>query len=161
MSRPWSSVPSQKIPPLGDGDPGGSRLSMTSSWARSYGFCGEMSGAKSARKRTIPSSARPKIATGFATKSATIRRKGVSPALAAAIASAFCFRQPDPWIERRIQDVDQEVDDDDDRHDDEQVGDDHRPVEDADRVDQELAHARPGEDALGDDGESDQEAELQ
>src|SRR6185436_13656015 len=80
----------------------------------------------------IPSSAKPKIATGFATKSATIRRKGVCPALAAAIASAFCFRQPDPWIERRIQDVDQE-----------------------------LAHARPGEDALGDDGESDQEAELQ
>ena len=29
-----------------DGEPGGRRLSMTSSSARSYGFCGEISGAK-------------------------------------------------------------------------------------------------------------------
>jgi hypothetical protein len=35
MSRPWSSVPSQNVPPEGDADPGGSRLSITSSWARS------------------------------------------------------------------------------------------------------------------------------
>ncbi len=75
MSRPWSSVPSQNVPPAGDGDPGGSRLSITSSCARSYGFCGEISGANSARNRMTPSSASPKTATGFATKSVTIRRK--------------------------------------------------------------------------------------
>ena len=45
--------------------------------------------------------------------------------------------------------------------DDHQVGDDHRPVEAVDRVDQELAHAGPGEDGLGDDREGDQRAELE
>jgi hypothetical protein len=32
---PWSPVPSQNVPPVGDLDPGGSQLSMTSSCARS------------------------------------------------------------------------------------------------------------------------------
>ncbi len=66
MSRPWSSVPSQKVMPVPPFDPGGSRLSITSSCARSYGFCGESHGANSASSRTMPSSASPTTATGFA-----------------------------------------------------------------------------------------------
>ena len=47
------------------------------------------------------------------------------------------------------------------KHDDDEVGDDHRPVEALDGIDQQLAHARPGEDGLGDDREGDQVAELE
>ena len=119
------------------------------------------------------SSARPATAIGLARKSLAIRRSG--DALSARRASGAAstgrvgpdgahvpaLRQPHTWIEQRIQDVDQQVDDDEERHDHEQVRDDHRPVEQVDRVDQELAHAGPCEHALGDDRERDQRAELQ
>ena len=42
-----------------------------------------------------------------------------------------------------------------------QVGDDHRPIEAVDRVDQQLAHAGPGEHRLGDDREGDHRAEFE
>src|SRR5260221_8378618 len=64
-------------------------------------------------------------------------------------------------IEHRIEDVDGEVDDDEHHHGEEEIGDDHRPVEQSDRRDDQPADAGPGEDRLGDDGEGDDGAEFQ
>src|SRR5437762_3986669 len=174
MSRPWSSVPSQYVPPVSAFDPGSSRLSITSSCARSYGFCGEMNGARIAARTTSSSNTIPNIAMGLVTKSRAIRPSGVSVAAPVASGSTITvsgsaliessplrLRQPHARIERRIQHVHDEIDDDEHRDDDEQIGDDHRTVEHVDRVDQQLAHARPGEHALRDNGERDQRAELQ
>src|SRR5215475_3594700 len=119
-----------------------------------------MNGAKIARTRITPSRTRPNTASGFAVKSAAIRRNGVSTARGAGTADGtlattlpLALRQPDARIEHGIQDVDGEVDRDEERDDHEQVGDDHRPVEHDDRIDQELAHPGPGEHALRDDRE--------
>src|SRR6266511_4652158 len=182
MSRPWSSVPSQNVPPVIDFEPGGRRLSITSSCARSYGFCGEISGARIAAITISVSSASPNMATGFARKSRTTRANGVSTArddaagsvdasgTAGVLIDGFVRRatplalrigEPHARIERRVQHVDDEIDHDEERHDDEQVSDDHRTVEHADRIDQQLSHARPREHALGHDRERDQRAELQ
>ena len=112
MSRPWSSVPSQNVPPLATREPGGSRLSITSSCARSYGFCGEMSGAKIAasdhERRAAPE---PKIATGLATKSLDDRAGTGLHVLAMRIGGAIDAHpllsvSPHARIERRIEHVD-------------------------------------------------------
>lgn len=78
MSRPWPSVPSQYVTPVQPSAPGGRRLSMMSSWARSYGFCGASHGAKTATTMMTSSTAAPTIATGLSQKSETIRRHGPS-----------------------------------------------------------------------------------
>src|SRR3546814_18886571 len=69
--------------------------------------------------------------------------------------------QPDAGIEHRVEDVDHQIDDDEHEYDDHQIGHDHRPIEDIDRIDDQLAHAGPGEDGLRHHGEGDHAAELQ
>src|SRR3546814_5337191 len=58
------------------------------------------------------------------------------------------LRDPHPRIERAVEQVDCEIDEDEHEDSEHQVGDDHRAVEMLDRVDEQLAHARPGEDRL-------------
>ena len=64
-------------------------------------------------------------------------------------------------VQQRIGNVHQQVDQDEHGHHDHQVGDDDGPVQHIDGVDQQLAHARPGEDGFGDHGKGDHRAELQ
>src|SRR5215472_6156773 len=109
-----------------------------------------MSGAKIAAMMTSASSASPSTASGLAKKSDAMRRAGVS---SPAIALPLDFGETDARIERRVEDVHDQVDDDEHEHGHQQVGDDDRPVEQIDRIDQKLAHSRPGEDGLGDDRE--------
>src|SRR5437763_596116 len=139
--------------------------------ARSYGFCGEMSGANTAISTMIVSSTSPNTAMGLAMKSASARRRGVSARRGSVatgtstgrllIALALRLGEPDARIERRVQQVDEQVDRNEERHDDKQVRHDHGPVQQVDGIDQQLAHARPREHALGDDRKADQRAELQ
>src|SRR5438067_3642002 len=75
--------------------------------------------------------------------------------------SSFRLRQPHARIERRVQNVDDQIDEDEHRDNDQQVRDDHGPIEHVDRIDQKLTHSRPRENALGHDRERDQRAELQ
>src|SRR5947209_7998867 len=132
MSRPWSSVPSQNVWPLAACSPGSSRLSSTSMTARSYGFCGEIQGANTAISTITASNARPNTASGLATKSLIARRSGVSARRAATAAagtgarllmperSSLGFGQAHARIERRVQQVDQQVDGDEERDDHEE-----------------------------------------
>src|SRR4051812_32489149 len=107
-----------------------------------------MSGAKRASASMMPRSVRPKTAMGLAQKSSTMRRKGVSTrAVTTGVASGLSsgvlifvprirsspldLGQPHPWVQRRIQDVDGEVDYDEDRHDHEEVRHDHGAIEHA------------------------------
>src|SRR5690349_14930462 len=173
MSRPWSSVPSQNVMPDADFSPGGSLLSSTSICARSYGFCGEITGASIATSTMTISIARPTTAIGLSMKSRQMRRSGDCAARGDAAGSVGTSRteltstsalrvgQAHARIERRVQHVDGEVDHDEERDEHEAVSDDDRPIEEVDRIDQQLAHAGPREHALGDDGECDQRAELQ
>src|SRR6266702_8388871 len=158
MSRPWSSVPSQNVAPVSLVEPGGSRPDTTSSWARSYGFCGEISGAASAATTMIPSRINPNTAVGFAAKSDSRRLNGES---SRAMELALGLGQANARIERRVGDIHDQVDDDEHRHGHQQVRHDDRPVEQVDGVDQELAHARPGEHGFGDDREGDDRTELE
>src|SRR5437762_1408718 len=139
MSRPWSSVPSQNVVPPSAFEPGGRRPATTSSCARSYGFCGEMSGATAATTRMIPNRTNPNTAVGLATKSDNRRLNGDS---SYATGLAFGLGQTHARIERRVGDVHEEVDENEHRHDHQQVRDDDRPIEQIDRVDQQLPHAR-------------------
>ena len=174
MSRPWSSVPSQNVPPRCAGEPGGSLLSMMSICARSYGFCGEISGAKIAasddQREQREADDGDGIARGSRSRSgangdASVRaardRRRVDRHVRSGGAHVPPSGQSHARIERRVEDVDEQVDDDEERHDHQQVRDDHRPVEQVDRVDQQLAHAGPREHALGDDRKRDQRTELQ
>src|ERR1700694_409638 len=81
--------------------------------------------------------------------------------LRAASRLSLRFAQTNAWIERRIKDVDEQIDDDEHEHGDQQIRDDDRPVEQVDRVDEKLAHAGPGEHSLGNDGEGDDRAEFE
>src|SRR5215470_10953376 len=158
MSRPWSSLPSQNVEPLSDFDPGGSRPSVTSSCARSYGFCGEISGARIATTMMTMRSARPNTATGLDKKSDATRLTGVS---SPAIELSLRFSESNPRIERRVENVHDQVDQHEHEHDHQEVRDDDRTVEQIDRIDQQLAHPGPGEDGLGDDRERDHRSEFE
>src|SRR3954469_12229405 len=173
MSRPWSSVPSQYgLPVVDEFSPGGSFESITSSCARSYGFWGEIHGAVRAIVTTTTSIARPTRASRLSANSAAKRRQsGCSRAAGAAgscgVSTAMLISmrghgaKAHARIEDGVQHVDDEVDRDEDGHDDQQVGHDHRAIELVDRVDEELARARPREDGLGDDRECDHRSQYQ
>lgn len=105
------------------------------------------------------------MASLLSANSAAMRRNGDSvfagaAAAAGRVVSLIAHPQPDAGIENRIQDVDHQIDRNQQQHNDDQVGDDHRAVEMHDRVDQQLAHAGPGEDGFGDDRKGNQRAEF-
>ena len=78
MSRPAPSAPSHIRKPAEPVSPGASRASITVTLARSYGFCGESSGANSASATITISAANEPVATGLAKNSRARRRNGVS-----------------------------------------------------------------------------------
>src|SRR5438046_10117920 len=136
MSRPWSSVPSQYVPPVSAVDPGSSRLSITSSCARSYGFWGEMNGARIAARTTVSSNTIPNIAIGLVTKSRAIRPRGVSVAalvtsgstitvsgkvLIGPSRSSLRLRKAHAWLERGVQHGNHGIDDDEHRAEEEEI----------------------------------------
>ena len=173
MSRPWSSVPSQNVPPVGDFGRPAAACCPSRRAARDR----RDSAARSAARRSPPRrraraapGRRPRpgwrgsrsrcAGTGFARRgpapcgatgstdssvgSGHHRVIPWSPSAARAGRARNTGRRPARLITMNSVD------------DDEQVADDHRPVEQVDRVDQELAHARPREHALGHDRERDQ-----
>ena len=64
-------------------------------------------------------------------------------------------------IDDEIEQIDGEVDQHEQQPDQQQIGRHHGNVGELHRLDEELAHARPLEHRLGDDGEGDEGAELQ
>src|ERR1700740_395754 len=105
-----------------------------------------MSGAKIAAAITSASSTRPSTASGLPMKSDAIRLAGVS---SPATRLPFRFSEAHAGIERRAEDVHDQVDDDEHRDGHQKIGNDDRPIEEIDRIDQELAHPRPCEDRFG------------
>src|SRR5690606_26757816 len=64
-------------------------------------------------------------------------------------------------IDREVQQIDDQVDDDENEGDQDQVGRHHGDVHHADRLDEEQPHAGPLEDRFRDDGKGDDGAQLQ
>src|SRR5688572_4500405 len=167
MSRPAPSAPSHIRKPPEPRSPGSRRASITVTLPRSYGFCGARSGAKSARKRMIISTANAAVATGFEKNSRAMRRVGVSGFGSGSVSatalislgltpwqggcepkangghtegSCLGLSQANPRIEKGVQNVHNQVDNNKHQHGDDEIGHDHRPIEALDGVDEELAH---------------------
>src|SRR5688500_3662782 len=127
--------------------------------AGSNGFCNAISGARN-------EAAMMKIVTAAATMVIGELRKLYQMSLSAARRKLSISAISVPPGRRRahaaqarvddeIQQVDDHVDDDEEEADQQQVGGHDRDVGELHRLHEELAHARPGEHRLGDDGEGD------
>src|SRR5271155_3078116 len=175
MSRPWSSVPSQNR-----GSPPATKLGGSSESERKLvaglnGSVGAIHGANSAaRKRTtvmtpaatVTFDDRKLARRSLSFKRAMKLRGGADSALGgAAISLISALRamqmDPQPRVHGDVEEIDDEIDDHEQRRDQQEVGRHDRNVRVLNRLQEELAHAGPGEHRLGDNRESDDRAELQ
>src|SRR5688572_7095119 len=122
MSRPAASVPRRKLSPFAPRLPGGSSLLTTDTTARSYGFCGETTGASAAMPITAIRTSSAIAATRSATKRTNRRRQGDSGAAilpgGGAVTAVFMARErrsgggfdAQPGVEKDVDRVDGQVD---------------------------------------------------
>src|SRR5919108_5846419 len=101
--------------------------------------------------RSLRSASRPGLRTGSAASA------GGSVWVAVTAMSG----EPDPRVDHRVEEVDQQVDEDEGRGHDQHAAADERVVARVDRLDGEAAEPRPGEDRFGEDRPAEEEAELQ
>src|SRR5271167_4288467 len=104
---------------------------------------------------TIPKTARPKTAPRFSRKAAQNDASGEGWARTAAASSpigalsaAASAAMTDPRIDHAVDEIDQQIDADDDGRDQHHPALERRIVAPADRIDEPVADARPGEDGL-------------
>src|SRR5579863_6926440 len=133
-----------------------------------------MSGASSAAPKritvTIPAATVTLEARKLARRSLSLRRwvrvRSGPDALSGAAISLISIRpaievNAQARVHGHVDEIDDEVDDHEQRRDQHEIGGHDRNVDVLDRLQEELAHARPGEHRFGDDGEGDDRAELE
>src|SRR5262249_25714370 len=169
-SRPWSSVPSGNAhSPSDDSSTGGFSPSLRLSVAGSNGVCGASTGA---RKAITTMNRGAAAAATVIDHGLEVHQMSLSAARSSPFTKAERATTPMPAgthqagatqarVDGKIKEIHREVDQYEQQPDHHQVGCHNRDVGELHRLDEQLAHARPGEHGLGDDGERDQRAELQ
>ena len=147
MSRPSPSVPSGKRHDAARSQTGGARTARGT--ARSANAARRLR-RTAPRARSSASTTRPIIAPRFSRNAAAKAASGEAargrPRLPRGRTSATSAGMADPRIDRAIDEVDEQIDEDDHRRDQHQAALQRRIVAPADRLDQPVADARPGED---------------
>src|SRR5215212_7429989 len=170
MMRDSTSRPSESVPSRCPAVPGGANVAAKSVWSGAYGAS---TGANTATRTATTRTTRPVSASGARSsrRSTRLRRGALTPVggRSATAASTVVMLAPsrrfsgdaDAWVDDRVEQVHEQVDDDVRRRRHQHDSLDHRVVALEDRVDRQLAEAGQTEDPFGDDGAGDQRAELQ
>src|SRR5262245_51422598 len=157
MSRPSGSVPSGKRGSPPSTQAGGSLAKPRNC---SIGECGASNGANTAIRQMAMTMTRPITAPRFSRKDRQNSRRGPGTAWREGL-RATSAGMADPRVDDAVEHVDQEIEEDDDTGDQQDAALEGRIVAPADRFDEPVADARPGEDRLGEHGAGHEGGDLE